>query len=762
MSPRVYIHAIRTAVPATRIAQSDILQYMRRAQGLAPGAPSLLDSLYHHSAIEYRHSVLGDFTRAPEPSPLPLSVSDARTGNGAADGDGAGTSNSTSGARARNLAPTGNIAETGNGAATGNSTETGNSAPTSNSAPSQTDTETWSLFGNAAAPGTADRNKVFAEAAEKGSIALAKSFFSSAAELSAAGLASRAFEPGPAAGDLAPYFGAADITHLVTVSCTGFSAPGFEIAVQEELGLRYDLQRIHIGFMGCYAAFPALRAAQAICRADRNAKVLILGAEFCTIHFQDDRDRDTLVANSLFADGLSAAIVSADPADSARTERGRPLFAIEGLSSHLVGGGDRMMAWTIGDSGFKMRLSSYVPRAIESNIDGIIDSLCKDTGIRRKKIGAWAVHPGGRAILDHLAQRLRMPKRNFAESYAILKRYGNMSSVTIFFVLAQLVANQARKGWFGSAAVRLQAPGADKVFAAAFGPGLTVESAILTAIPALPARQTRRTTSTAYGAPAPRLPRLFPPVARRYNLAELMDHPSVDTDALHRTFGQFGRINRMLSAYRPILRRVVFGDFPPASQRPREVEKGAGTGEADLTIVDIGCGGGDILRWLAQEGRRRGLTLRLVGIDPDQRAVDFAAKACAAYPEIEIRRASFRELPALRDEFGNLDFVVSNHVMHHLDDRDLRDFIRVANENAAKNIVLNDLKRSWLAYLSYGIYAAVFARNSLAAYDGKLSILRGFRRRELERFCLLPDGSTSLQVRGRLPFRLVVTRQPSP
>lgn len=662
MSPGVYIHAIRTAVPAAKIAQEDILSYMRKARGLAPGQSSLLDSLYSHSAIEYRHSVLGDF---------------------ASDG-GRGTEE----------------------------------------APVDEPSVHWSLFKGGENPGTGARNQVFSEAAEQGSVALAKSFLKAPRELEPDSSISPGFLAGPSAGELSHYFDSSQISHLITVSCTGFSAPGFEIKVQEELGLRYDLERVHIGFMGCYASFPAMRMAASIIKAKPKAKVMILAAEFCTVHFQDDGERDTQVANSLFADGLGAMILSADPTDS----KG-PLFRLEGLSSRLLGGGQKMMAWTIGDTGFKMRLSAYVPRAIEANIDGIIDSLCAELGVKRAEIAHWAIHPGGRAILDQIAQGLRLPKRRFSQSYEILRRYGNMSSVTIMFVLSQIVRNQV---------LGKDRSSGKKVYAAAFGPGLTVESALLSFM----ARgESRDEDIRRFGAHAMKLPLFFPRLSRRAQLSELMDDPEVELEALYRTFAQFDRINRMLTSYRPLLRSMI---FRKESRR-------------EFTLVDLGCGGGDVLRWVAERSRKLGFRARLVGIDPDPRAVAYATKACEAFPEISIRQASFRDLSQIREELGEIAYIISNHVMHHLNSRDLRDFIRIASEHAASGLLLNDLRRSRLAYLAYGIYAAIFARKSLAAYDGKLSIMRGFKREELEELCRLPDGRLPLRVRRKALFRLLIT-----
>ncbi len=256
-----------------------------------------------------------------------------------------------------------------------------------------------------------------------------------------------------------------EITHLITVSCTGFSAPGFDYHLVKELGLEPGVHRFHLGFMGCFAAFPALKLAQSLCVSQPGAKVLIVDVELCTLHFQKTFEPDTVVANALFADGAAAVLVTDDP--KLITEEGGPRLQLSDFASRLIPGSDKEMAWIIGEHGFDMKLSSYVPRLIENNIQTILDDLFTQAGWTKNEDLLWAVHPGGRAILDKTASVLGLPSDALEVSYKVLAEYGNMSSVTIFFVLKALLG----KGQLGP------------VFACAFGPGLTVESALMAVVP---------------------------------------------------------------------------------------------------------------------------------------------------------------------------------------------------------------------------------------------------------------------------------------
>ncbi|GHD40649.1 type III polyketide synthase [Mycetocola manganoxydans] len=274
-------------------------------------------------------------------------------------------------------------------------------------------------------------------------------------------------EAGRAALDACPDLGPADVTHVVTASCTGFYAPGPDFELVRELGLATTVQRTHIGFMGCYAAFPALRAAAAFCRADPDAVVLVVSCEVCTIHVRSSNDPDQIVASSVFGDGAAAAIVTARelPADA-------PSLVIDRLASELTPVGEKDMAWTIGDAGFDMVLSAAVPKIIDNYIEGaLVPLLSPEPELAADPAGgirSWAIHPGGRSILDKVEAKLGLSDRQLEASRRVLRDFGNMSSATVLFILKDLLEEQ------GS--------GSDRVCAMAFGPGLTVETGLFTRV----------------------------------------------------------------------------------------------------------------------------------------------------------------------------------------------------------------------------------------------------------------------------------------
>ncbi|MBP2674103.1 MAG: putative naringenin-chalcone synthase [Deltaproteobacteria bacterium] len=294
-------------------------------------------------------------------------------------------------------------------------------------------------------PGTGARNDIFAAESREISVRLAGKILANC-----------------------PGFGPADVTHVVTVSCTGFYNPGPDYYIVRELGMSDGTQRYHLGFMGCYAAFPALRMAAQFCEADPSAVVLVMCVELCTLHLQLTGSEDNLLANSLFADGAGAAIVSA------RTPPpGAPACRIGEFRSALVPAGEQDMTWRIGDRGFDIALSSYVPKIIGANIRGLVEPALAAAGLSIPDIDLWAVHPGGKSIVDQVQRSLALAPEQVAASREVLRRCGNMSSATILFVLEEIL--------------RARAGGPEgRVCAVAFGPGLTVELATLSAVPAIP------------------------------------------------------------------------------------------------------------------------------------------------------------------------------------------------------------------------------------------------------------------------------------
>ncbi len=249
------------------------------------------------------------------------------------------------------------------------------------------------------------------------------------------------------------------ITHIITVSCTGFMAPGLDFYIVREFNLSPHIHRYHLGFMGCQGAFPALKLARNICLSEPNARVLVVNVELCSIHFQQTRTLDQCISNAIFADGVSAAIISAHQGDFNEAK-----FILHDFMTSIANDSEEDMAWYIGQTGFIMKLSKYVPTIVKDNITSIMDSLFTVANITKKDIDVWAIHPGGKAILERVEEALDITPKDLQSSYHIMQEYGNMSSVTIMFVLEDIRQDSNQQG---------------KIFAAAFGPGITIEAGLL-------------------------------------------------------------------------------------------------------------------------------------------------------------------------------------------------------------------------------------------------------------------------------------------
>jgi predicted naringenin-chalcone synthase len=356
----MHLNRIAHYVPQHKYAQSDVLQIMKSVLALDDKQQRILDIIYRKSAIEYRHSVVGDIDPTFEGDRLFF------------DTDGA-------------LLPT---------------------------------------------PHTGTRNEWYRKAASEGYVALARTILDE------------------------HQMPAEEVTHVITVSCTGFYAPGPDYDIVTQLGMQPQTQRYHLGFMGCYAAFPALRMADAILAKEPQAKVMVICLELCTIHLQFTSGPDELLAASLFADGAAGTLCTSEPLHD-------DALAWKHSHSTLIGEGEADMAWTIGHQGFDMKLSSYVPKLLEKHGE---DVLAKAFPEGLPDFSIYALHPGGAAIVDKMQHLLGQPDASMQYSRNVLRNFGNMSSATILFVLQQ-VQSQLQSG--------------ESTLAMGFGPGLTVESALL-------------------------------------------------------------------------------------------------------------------------------------------------------------------------------------------------------------------------------------------------------------------------------------------
>ena len=250
----------------------------------------------------------------------------------------------------------------------------------------------------------------------------------------------------------------ADITHLVTVSCTGFFAPGLDATLIDILGLSRGVHRTHVGFMGCHGAMNGLRVASSFTGADPGARVLVSAVELCSLHLAYGSDPDDLVANAIFGDG-AAALAGAGPSTPASVSE----WTVAANGTFLLPDSADAMSWRIGDHGFRMTLSARVPDLIQSYLKDWLRVWLEGEGLALEEVGSWAVHPGGPRILTAAAEALELEKAAGRVPREVLSEFGNMSSATILFILQRMRKTETPL----------------PLVALAFGPGLVVEAVLI-------------------------------------------------------------------------------------------------------------------------------------------------------------------------------------------------------------------------------------------------------------------------------------------
>lgn len=260
------------------------------------------------------------------------------------------------------------------------------------------------------------------------------------------------------------------ITHLVTVSCTGFGAPGVDTGLIAGLGLRATTPRTNVAFMGCHGAVNGLRVADAIARAHPGSRVLLCCVELCSLHLHMDPSPDQMVANALFADGSAALIVEAAPdartfAQNSSLANPRLVARVRETGSLLLPQHEGLMSWNIGDLGFEMRLSARLPSVLRQHAGPWVRAWLSERGVHVEDVRSWAIHPGGPRVLDAIGESLGLPDEALAPSRGVLRDHGNMSSATVLFVLERL----------RSAGASVPTP----AVMLSFGPGLGAEIALL-------------------------------------------------------------------------------------------------------------------------------------------------------------------------------------------------------------------------------------------------------------------------------------------
>jgi predicted naringenin-chalcone synthase len=253
---------------------------------------------------------------------------------------------------------------------------------------------------------------------------------------------------------------AAAITHLITVTCTGFYAPGVDIDLINGLGLSADVQRVQVGFMGCHAIINGLRVARALVESEPNVCVLVVSVELCSLHYQYGGDPDSIVANALFADGSGALVVGGFPSDQSVPET---TLRIRDTGSRLIPNSSDAMSWSIGNHGYHMTLAATVPGIIESELARYLDAYLGQRGMKISDINGWAVHPGGPRVLGSVEKALSLRGELLKISRNVLNQNGNMSSATLVYILERMRELATPAPWL----------------MLGFGPGLEVEIALL-------------------------------------------------------------------------------------------------------------------------------------------------------------------------------------------------------------------------------------------------------------------------------------------
>ncbi|MBC7694925.1 MAG: type III polyketide synthase [Burkholderiales bacterium] len=256
-----------------------------------------------------------------------------------------------------------------------------------------------------------------------------------------------------------------DITHLITVSCTGMFAPGFEFLAAEQFDLQHT-EKLAINFMGCYAALKAVKQANYIAEADPNACVLIICAELCSLHFYPSDIDEDIISNLLFADGAAATLVCGK---NNKHIKDKVVLQIDAIGSACIPNTAELMTWNITSSAFRMYLSRHIVKAIKENIKPVLSDF---TNGGLTDIDYWAIHPGGVKIVEAVRDKLGLTENNVADSMHVLKNYGNMSSPTILFILKEILSKIIMSGENSD----------KKIVSCAFGPGITIEMVGLTSV----------------------------------------------------------------------------------------------------------------------------------------------------------------------------------------------------------------------------------------------------------------------------------------
>ena len=354
-----------------------------------------------------------------------------------------------------------------------------------------------------------------------------------------------------------------EITHLITVSCTGMSAPGIDLQVMELLELPQNIVRTSVNFMGCYAAVHALKLANAFCGSEENANVIVVCTELCTLHFQKEPSADNMTSSLLFADGCAAMLVQ----NTNSKEKG---ILVNNFFSNVSFKGKQDMAWELSSKGFLMTLTGYVPDLIKEDFKGLVDKALDKTGKKIADITHWCIHPGGKKILESIAASVGINNEPLKYSYDVLRDYGNMSSPTILFVLKKILDE-----------FQQTAPAENNmIFGAAFGPGLTMETFTASVMVNLKKRSYKK---------------------------ELLDADNIPFEDIKQNMRELNTVNTLLGGHKITLAGIkAFGAYE------------------NISVCEIGCGGGDNLNAIDKFCKKNNINAVFTGIDIKKECLDFA------------------------------------------------------------------------------------------------------------------------------------------
>jgi predicted naringenin-chalcone synthase len=245
------------------------------------------------------------------------------------------------------------------------------------------------------------------------------------------------------------------ITHLITVSCTGMSAPGLDLQIMQSLELPSTIFRTSINFMGCYAAIHGLKLAKMICDSTPNSNVIVVATELCTLHFQQAFSEDNAASSLLFADGSAAVLIS-------NCISSKKAITLKDFYAQVEDKGQTDMAWKLSSKGFLMTLSSYIPQLIEADVEQLIVNALAKNNLQFSDITHWCIHPGGKRILDLVQRKMKLSDDHLKHSRKVLFNHGNMSSPTVLYVLKEIMEATSQDN--------------ATILGMAFGPGLTMET----------------------------------------------------------------------------------------------------------------------------------------------------------------------------------------------------------------------------------------------------------------------------------------------